>query len=283
MKKAVVLGGGGPVGIAWETGIIAGLESAGILLGKADFILGTSAGSMVGAQIASGWSAISMVETEMKQAETPPKGNDSSGPSPNLDQLMEFMLKASSEDPLQHWKKIGGFALTAKTISEDTFLSYFKDIAGVGHWPENYFCTAINVKDGSFKLWNKNEDVELQKAVTSSCAVPGIFPPITIKGDRYMDGGMASATNATLAKGHDRVVILSVMTEEMQKFMGNPLEKEVHILEAAGSKVMVISPDTLSVEAFGPNLMDNSRRSSVAKAGLRQGKAEALKLHAIWD
>ena len=132
MKRAVVLGGGGPVGIAWETGIIAGLESAGILLGKADFILGTSAGSMVGAQIALGRSSLSMAEAEMMQAETPPKGNGSSGPSPNLDQLMEFMLKASSEDPVQHRKKIGDFALKTKTISEDTFLSYFKDIAGVG-------------------------------------------------------------------------------------------------------------------------------------------------------
>ena len=53
--KAIVLGGGGITGIAWESGIIAGLISAGINLAEADTILGTSAGAFVGSALASGY------------------------------------------------------------------------------------------------------------------------------------------------------------------------------------------------------------------------------------
>ncbi|MDB5445730.1 MAG: patatin, partial [Phenylobacterium sp.] len=52
--RALVLGGGGPVGVAWESGLIAGFAQAGVDLGRADFVLGTSAGSIVGAKLAMG-------------------------------------------------------------------------------------------------------------------------------------------------------------------------------------------------------------------------------------
>ena len=64
MTRALVLGGGGPVGIAWEIGLAAGLEQEGVRLADADFIVGTSAGSVVGATLAFGpqrsWSPRSM-------------------------------------------------------------------------------------------------------------------------------------------------------------------------------------------------------------------------------
>ena len=69
--RALVLGGGGPVGIAWESGLIAGLEADGVMLGEADLIVGTSAGSMVGAQLALGVSGESMKETQTAQANRP--------------------------------------------------------------------------------------------------------------------------------------------------------------------------------------------------------------------
>src|SRR6185312_16605732 len=53
-SRALVLGGGGPVGIAWESGLVAGLAQAGVDLGRADFTMGTSAGSFVGARLALG-------------------------------------------------------------------------------------------------------------------------------------------------------------------------------------------------------------------------------------
>src|SRR5258708_35015745 len=53
-RRALVLGGGGVTGIAWMTGLLAGLAEAGIDLTSADLVVGTSAGSVVGAQVAVG-------------------------------------------------------------------------------------------------------------------------------------------------------------------------------------------------------------------------------------
>src|SRR3954453_6188136 len=52
--RALVLSGGGPVPVAWHGGLLAGLARAGTDLADADFILGTSAGAIVGSQLASG-------------------------------------------------------------------------------------------------------------------------------------------------------------------------------------------------------------------------------------
>ncbi len=54
MTRALVLGGGGPVGVGWESGLAAGLAGAGVALGAADLVVGTSAGSIVGASLALG-------------------------------------------------------------------------------------------------------------------------------------------------------------------------------------------------------------------------------------
>jgi len=54
ISRALVLGGGGAVGRAWQTGLAASLIRAGINLPAADAIIGTSAGASVGARIALG-------------------------------------------------------------------------------------------------------------------------------------------------------------------------------------------------------------------------------------
>ena len=55
MTHALVLAGGGVTGVAWETGVLLGLRDAGHdIIGNLDLVVGTSAGSTVGAQILSG-------------------------------------------------------------------------------------------------------------------------------------------------------------------------------------------------------------------------------------
>ena len=53
-RRALVLGGGGITGAAWEIGLMAGLAQAGVDLTSADVVVGTSAGSVAGSQILSG-------------------------------------------------------------------------------------------------------------------------------------------------------------------------------------------------------------------------------------
>src|SRR5690349_15668315 len=69
-RKALVLGGGGVTGIAWELGLLAGLAEAGIDLTSADLVVGTSAGSVVGAQVTSG----ADLETLFARQLQPPTG-----------------------------------------------------------------------------------------------------------------------------------------------------------------------------------------------------------------
>ena len=64
--------------------------------------------------------------------------------------------------------------------------------------------TLWSTADGSLVQWQRSSGVPLPLAVASSCAVPWVYPPVTINGRRYMDGGARSATNADLAAGHGR-------------------------------------------------------------------------------
>lgn len=54
MKRALVLGGSGNVGVAWEIAVLAGLFEGGVDVRSADLVIGTSAGSVVGAIMAHG-------------------------------------------------------------------------------------------------------------------------------------------------------------------------------------------------------------------------------------
>jgi NTE family protein len=111
-----------------------------------------------------------------------------------------------------------------------------------------------------------------------------VFPAITIGAKRYMDGGMRSATNADLAKGHDRTVVIALRlgAGEMAERMMKPLEREMGVLRDAGGKVELITPNDASVEAFGGNLMNPRNRPASCKAGMEQGRAAAAALKGFW-
>ncbi|HEY8489372.1 MAG TPA: patatin-like phospholipase family protein [Dehalococcoidia bacterium] len=292
-RRALVLSGGGPVGIAWEAGILAGLAEEGVDLAAADFILGTSAGSVVGAQLALGRPPAAMLAAELAQVEGTRAAASTLLRPPDLQPLMEVMIKAatSGRSPEETRAEIGAFALAAETVPEEEFIATFGQwIGGLeGGWPERFACTAVDTADGTFVVWNREAGVSLARAVASSCAVPGIFPPVTINGRRYMDGGMRSGTNADLARGYDVVIVVSVMPREpvpgreaMAEAARRRLEGELASLRESGSVVALVAPDKGSQEAFGPNLMDVGRRAAAAEAGARQGRAEAGRLRDLW-
>jgi NTE family protein len=305
MTRALVLGGGGPVGIAWEAGLIAGLAEGGVELADADFIMGTSAGSFVGSQLAMGRKASDMAAAIVAEAERhgsaadiarPPSSASSGGErpaAPNLMPLMRMMQEAAAgaRDPKEVRKEIGAFALAAKTVDEETFIrSFGRQLSGeqAAGWPAKaYACTAVDAESGEFVVWNNDSKVGLARAVASSCSVPGVYPPITINGRRYIDGGMRSGTNADVAKGHDLVVLVALRIggpdpaqAERQKQV---LDREVKALTDAGAKVELVTPDAQSQTAFGANLMDARVRPAAARAGLAQGRALAAQLKAAWD
>jgi NTE family protein len=298
-SRALVLGGGGPVGIAWESGLLAGLAQSGVDLSQADFIMGTSAGSFVGAQIALGMADVaSMAKPFLAARDAPPASKPASptrpaGPAPDLSFLMRKMAEAAAaERPGEEVRReIGAWALEQKTMDEETFIQTFgKAFSSLpaDAWPKKrYAATAVDAENGAFLLWDNDSGVDLKRAVASSCSVPGVYPPITINGRRYIDGGMRSGTNADMAKGYDLVVVVALRLDagaspEAAARLRAPLERELKVLRDGGTRVELITPNEASQTAFGPNLMDARKRPDAAEAGLAQGLAGAEALRSVW-
>jgi NTE family protein len=288
--RALVLGGGGPVGIAWECGLIAGLDAAGVRLAGADFIMGTSAGSFVGARLAMGVEPKTLAAAILAEAERarPAAASERPADTGGLMQMLsgEGVAGLSQQETL---KRIGDFALAAKTMSEEAFIATFgKTFAGLPQdaWPERGFaCTAVDAESGEFRLWTRDGGVGVTRAVASSCSVPGVYPPVTIGARRYMDGGMRSGTNADLATGYDKVLIVALRiggTGPAADRAAQRLASEVETLKGSGAAVEVLTPDETSRPALGANLMDFRRRPDATRAGMDQGAREAERIGAFW-
>lgn len=281
--KALVLGGGGVAGIAWETGLVAGLAEGGIDVADADLIVGTSAGSVIGAQLAAGKSAQGMLEELLS-----PEGNAV------VTQLVfdpptviAIFQKWSAFDKMTEagCAEIGAMALAAKTMAEEAWVSsYAKRFAG--EWPEQRLVmTAVDADTGAFQTWDRESRVPLALAITSSCTVPGLVPPVTINGKRYMDGGVRSGTNADLAEGHDTILIIAALggrPEHIGPICKRAAEAEAAALSADGSHVELHFMDEASLEAVGPNMMDPTRTKITAEAGAGQGKKLATRIADVW-
>ncbi len=281
-----MLGGGGAVGIAWETGLAAGLADEGIDLRHADKIVGTSAGSFVGAELAAGHAPDELLTrlTESVRARGEPGSTPTAMPTPDLTKLMEFMMRVpkTEAEALELRTEIGVYALNATTIPEEACIGFFASVADTP-WPAKYSCTAVDAHDGRFMVLDQSTGTSLARGVASSCSVPGLFPPITINGRRYVDGGMRSATNFDLAEGFERVIAVAVIPAGAAAFMAARIDPELAQLRRGGSHVELITPDAASLEAFGPNLMDASRQTAALDAGVKQGRAEAVRIRSVWS
>ena len=295
MTRALVLGGGGPVGIAWECGLIAGLAQGGVDLGQADFTLGTSAGSFVGARLAMGEAAATLADTIFADDKRSVRNaHRSTRRPPDLSRLMRLMANAQAADrhPAEARAEIGAYALAADTMGEAEFIESFgRSFASLPEnaWPEKGFaCTAVDAESGAFQLWTKESGVGVTRAVASSCSVPGVYPPVTLQGRRWFDGGGRSSTNADLAVGHEVVVIVAVRLSDLTPGgalarLFARLDEEVRTLTDGGATVVTLLPDDASRAAMGGNLMDFQKRADAARAGLTQGLADAAELKAYWS
>jgi NTE family protein len=282
------------VGIAWESGLVAGLARGGVDLGQADFTMGTSAGSFVGARLAMGADAATFADpilAELARPANPERKARERAPA-DLSKLMTLMAEAQggTRNPAEARAEIGAFALAADTVSEAEFIASFgRSFAELADdaWPERGFaCTAVDAETGAFQFWTRTSGVGVTRAVASSCSVPGIYPPVTLKGRRYIDGGMRSSTNADMAAGYDLVVVVAVRLgaaggAAMERIAAR-FDEEIESLKEGGATVVTIVPDAASVEAFGPNLMDFRRRADAARAGLAQGEHHAADLKEFW-
>ena len=297
-SRALVLGGGGPVGVAWEVGLAHGLAAGGIDLAAADFVVGTSAGSIAGALLLGDDDLGELVDgvTAMFAQGAGSTGVDQV-PAEALGTFMEMTFEGASlhgdeEGWNQHQRRAGQFSLSSETIPEQAFVDTIGSVLGGRPWPEQFHCTAVDTATGEFRVWDRSAGVPLERAIASSCSVPGIYPPITIEGARYMDGGVRSPLNADLATGHDVAIVVSVTVLELPPGIDDPrigavldLQRaEIEALRASGTDVEVIVPDLefLTISGFGMNLMDFNVVGAAAEAGARLGKLEAERIAGHW-
>src|SRR6266508_3696475 len=173
--------------------------------------------------------------------------------------------------------RIGAVALMMSDGIEADRVSVIASRLPIHDWPERrLLITGVDTADGEFVVWDRHADVSLVEAVAASCAVPGVWPPVTIAGRRYMDGGVRSTNNADLAAGHDPVVILAPFTVGL---IGT-LDDEIAVLGDA--TVVTVTPDHEALDAIGPNPLDASRRALALEAGLSQAAREADRVREAW-
>jgi len=272
MTEALVLGGGGVGGIAWITGVLAGLADAGQDVTGADVIVGTSAGSTVAAQLGSDLSLDELlarqVEPELQSAEL----------MAELD-LEKFgadfaaMLRDAGT-VAEVRRAVGGYALEAATVPASERRAVIESRLPSHAWPERTLkIVAVDAESGEPRVFDNASGVDLVDAVAASCAVPGVWPPVAIGGRRYMDGGIRSAANADYAAGASRVVVLAPLGGVELVPTDRPLDRTVEELRANGAEVAVIEPDEASRTAIGPNPLDPATRGPAAEAGRAQGRA----------
>jgi len=273
--RALVLGGGGIAAIAWQTGLAAAFDRAGVDLSAADVVLGTSAGATVAAQIASTTGA---QEWYRRQVDPAVQNRELRPPGLSVGELWEAMLRIAEEvsDPAERRRRVGALALAADTVPESVRRAVVAGRLPEGGWPDRRIAVvAVDALSGQRRVFESGSPVDLVDAVAASSAVPGIWPPVTIGGTRYIDGGIYSSANADLAVGFPVVLIVAPMPDP-------ELDVQVHGIESEG-RALVVAPDDASLAAFGSEPLDPEVREPAARAGYEQGTVLAADVGRFWS
>jgi NTE family protein len=301
---ALVLGGGGAAGNAWEMGVIAGLANAGLDMTEiADLVVGTSAGATAAAQVRSGIPAAELLASVLSPPIQPVGQNREQPPSLPMATVFERMraIGAAATSAADLQRAMGAFGLESDSILGPGAGQRRAMVAARlprPEWPDRpMIVTAVDAHTGELAAFDRDSGVDLVDAVTASTALPGLVPTVSINGARYIDGGVRSPDNADLASGYANVVVLSPLGGRSQpppkrgadptaQFeglrrppeWGMDLASQVEALRKQGTRVEVITPDADSRAAMGTNQMDPATRIPAARAGFAQGKQEATRV-----
>jgi NTE family protein len=275
--RALVLGGGGITGIGWELGVLAGLAQLGTDLSDADLVVGTSAGSIVGTQLTSG---ISVGELYADQL-APPEPGKAARMGPRTLLTFAWVLMRS-RDPVQARIRFGRLARSARTVPAAERRAVIEARLPTRDWPaQRLLITAVDAESGEFAAFDAASGVALADAVGASCAVPGVWPPVSINGRLWMDGGMRSPANVDLAAGCERIVVIAPLVRGFRAM--HSVGRQAAELRSAGSQVVVVSPDEAALAAIGRNVLDPAHRAPAARAGHAQAASVAAEVAAVWQ
>ncbi len=271
--RVLVLGPGGHAGTAWMAGLAHGLRRDGVDLGEADLIVGTSAGAIVGALLATGQDLGRLASATRSPAHRVKADPARAG-------AVFAVLGDRGLDPGEARRRVGRIALDGTDPQADEAL-----IAGraalirADTWPQRrLLITAVDATTGEPVVWDRDSGVPLVHAVAASSAFPAAVPPVAIDGRRYMDGALRSGTNADLAAGARTLIVIEPMAH---LFPREPLNEQ---LAAVGADAVVtIGPDPASVHAFGSDPGDLAAWEPAYQAGLHQAADVTARLRPAWE
>jgi NTE family protein len=289
-ERALVLGGGGSAGNAWEIGVIAGLFDAGLDVTEADLVVGTSSGSTTAAQVMSGPRPTELLAAVLEAGPQAPNGapgaRGARGVSEHIERTNAIIRAATDAADMR--RRMGAAALDQGAGSDDSARAQRRALVAARlpspDWPQRpLLVVAVDAHTGEPAVFDRHSGVDLVDAVVASTAGPGA-PAYRIGDSRYIDGGYRRNENADLAAGSARVLVLSPFGGRTRHPLewGLQLASQVEELRADGSRVETVFPDSSSLEAFGDNVMDPSTRPPAARAGFAQGHALAEQLTELW-
>jgi NTE family protein len=289
-KVALVLGAGGIVGGAFHAGVLAALADAGWDPRDADLVVGTSAGAGAGALLRGGVSPDDLVA----RARGEPLSEEgrailgSVGPPPPPPSVSWRTWLASSPSALAHAARqpmrarpgaVAAAALPEGTTSTEAVELVYRVVFGAD-WPRDpLWLVAVRQHDNARVVFGRSptEPTTVAKAVAASVAIPGVYRPVEVAGNRYIDGGVHSVHNADLVAGErfDLVVVSAPMSRASagRPFRADPLGRrlihrqlrgEVQRIERLGTPVVELAPRRADRAELGANPMDPERRGRVA-------------------
>jgi NTE family protein len=268
---AIVLAGGGSVGIAWELGVLISLAAEGVDLASADRIVGTSAGAIVGALLGS---SVPLDESGQRLLAVDP----ATDPAPIVAPSAALMAEVNAHWPDERMSQaaraeLGRIALAAPTVPLEQWLARIAATLDGEDWPASLVVTAVDAEDGAFRTFDATSGVPLVAAVAASCSIPGWFPPVPLDGRRWVDGGLRSTTNADVAGLARRILVLAPF--RTGGISRRRLVEELEPARAAGARIEIILPDQAFLESTGFNLMDPRHVPAAGAVGLADGRAAA--------
>lgn len=274
--KALVLGGGGVTGVAWETGLLFGLAEMGVALTDASLFVGTSAGSVVAAQVTSGTPLSDLYAAQVSESSGEIAARMSTAA------IFQFLLAAALPgDRTRARARLGRAALRAKTVPAAERLAVIADRLPSHEWPQalSLLIPSVEAETGEAIIFTKESGVSLVEAVAASCAVPLVWPPISLNGHHYIDGGVRSTANVDLATGCDRIVVIAPIAGALRR--ADSPAGQIAAMHT-GVQSIIISPNAAARTAIGNNVLDPARRGASAQAGRAQAATVAEQVRAVW-
>jgi len=271
-RKALVLGGGGLTGSGWLIGMLCGLVDAGIDILRADLVVGTSSGALVGAQLTTGCDLEVLYSQVIDKASPEPALELSTAAHTALGGML-----GGAQSPQLCRARVGKAALADKSAS--TSLSAFIGARlPDAEWPDRELCvTSVDAETGEFVVFDSGSGLSLLDAVTASCALPFIYPPARALGRRWMDGFIKSPANVDVAGDYERIVVLAPMPEGFAAG-SRVIDQTAELASRTGAMIATVVADEVPVRPLDPALLPDA-----ARAGRAQAESAATEVAAVWN